>query len=38
MDDETKKKKLMIRLLTARLDKLVAKKDDMCVRVLFLSA
>ncbi|KAH9958985.1 Bromodomain-containing protein [Russula dissimulans] len=28
MDDEAKKKKIMIRLLTARLDKLVAKKDD----------
>lgn len=27
-DDEPKKKKVMARLLTARLDKLVAKKDD----------
>ncbi|KAI9444525.1 Bromodomain-containing protein [Lactarius indigo] len=28
VDDEPKKKKFMARLLTARLDKLVAKKDD----------
>ena len=35
-DDEAKKKKVMSRLLTGRLDKLVAKKDDACVRSLFL--
>jgi hypothetical protein len=30
-DDDSKKKKVMNRLLTGRLDKLVAKKDDACV-------
>ena len=35
-DDDTKRKKVMIRLLTARLDKLVAKKNDACVPVLLL--
>jgi chromatin structure-remodeling complex subunit RSC4 len=35
-DDDTKRKKVMNRLLTARLDKLVAKKGDACVPVLFL--
>jgi hypothetical protein len=33
-DDDTKKKKIMTRLLTARLDKLVVKKDDACAQVL----
>jgi hypothetical protein len=31
---DTKKKKIMIRLLTIRLDKLVAQKDDACAQVL----
>ena len=31
IEEEPKKKKVMVRLLTARLDKLVAKKDDSCV-------
>ena len=35
-DDEAKKKKVMTRLLTGRLDKLVAKKDDACALPLFL--
>lgn len=35
-DDDPKRKKLMIRLLTARLDKLVAKKDDACALVFLL--
>jgi hypothetical protein len=35
-DDDPKKRKVMIRLLTARLDKLVAKKDDACALVLSL--
>ena len=35
-DDEAKKKRVMSRLLTSRLDKLVAKKDDACVQSLFL--
>ena len=30
-DDEAKRKRVMNRLLTGRLDKLVAKKDDSCV-------
>jgi chromatin structure-remodeling complex subunit RSC4 len=30
IDDETKRRKTMTRLLAARLDKLVAKKDDAC--------
>jgi hypothetical protein len=37
-DDEPKRKKVMIRLLTARLDKLVAKKDDACVQVPLFSS
>jgi hypothetical protein len=36
VEEEPKKKKFMTRLLTARLDKLVAKKDDACV-VAFLA-
>ncbi len=36
IDDEPKKKKVMSRLLTVKLDKLVAKKDDACV-VTFLA-
>ncbi len=35
-DDEAKKKRVMNRLLTGRLDKLVAKKDDVCVQSLLL--
>jgi len=35
-DDDAKRKKVMNRLLTARLDKLVAKKGDACVPVLLL--
>jgi hypothetical protein len=31
IDDEAKRKKVMNRLLTTRLDKLVTKKDDACV-------
>ena len=34
-DDEAKKKRVMSRLLTGRLDKLVAKKDDSCAQSLF---
>lgn len=30
IDDETRRKKTMIKLLTVKLDKLVAKKDDAC--------
>jgi hypothetical protein len=37
-DDETKRKKVMNRLLTGKLDKLVAKKDDACVQSLLLSS
>jgi len=33
-DDEAKRKRVMNRLLTGRLDKLVAKKDDACVQSL----
>ncbi|KAF8257457.1 Bromodomain-containing protein [Lactarius quietus] len=36
LEEEPKKKKTMARLLTTRLDKLVAKKDDACV-VAFLA-
>ena len=36
IEEEPKKKKIMTRLLTVRLDKLVAKKDDACV-VAFLA-
>jgi hypothetical protein len=36
-DDDAKRKKVMNRLLTVRLDKLVAKKGDACVPVLLLS-
>ena len=36
-ENDTKRKKVMNRLLTARLVKLVAKKDDACVPVLLLS-
>jgi len=35
-DGDPKRKKVMIRLLTARLDKLVTKKDDACALVLLL--
>jgi hypothetical protein len=31
LEEEPKKKKTLARLLTVRLDKLVAKKDDACV-------
>lgn len=34
-DDDAKKKRVMSRLLTARLDKLVAKKDDSYAQSLF---
>lgn len=37
-DDETKRKRVMSRLLTGRLDKLVAKKDDACVRSFLFSS
>jgi hypothetical protein len=37
-DDDSKKKKVMNRLLTGRLDKLVAKKDDACVHPFLLSS
>ena len=37
-DDEAKKKRVMNRLLTGRLDKLVGKEDDACVRSLLLSS
>lgn len=37
-DDEAKKKKVMARLLTTRLDKLVAKKDDVCAQALLFSS
>jgi hypothetical protein len=33
IDDETKRRKAMTRLLTVRLDKLVAKKDDECAPI-----
>lgn len=35
-DDDPKRKKVMNRLLTAKLDKLVAKKDDACALVPLL--
>jgi hypothetical protein len=38
IDDETKRKKAMNRLLTVRLDKLVAKKDDACAPTFLPSA
>ena len=37
IDEEPKKKKFMTRLLTTRLDKLVAKKDDACVVAFLVS-
>ena len=37
IDDETKRRKAMTRLLTVRLDKLVAKKDDECAPIFFAS-
>jgi hypothetical protein len=36
--DEAKRKRVMNRLLTGRLDKLVDKKDDTCVQSLLLSS
>ncbi len=36
-DDEAKKKRVMSRLLTGRLDKLVAKKDDTCAQFSYFS-
>jgi hypothetical protein len=37
-DDEAKRKRVMSRLLTGRLDKLVAKKDDGYVHYFLLSS
>ncbi len=38
VDDDPKKRKVMSRLLSSRLDKLVAKKDDACVIMAFLAS
>jgi hypothetical protein len=37
-DDEAKRKRVMTRLLSGRLDKLVAKKDDACVHSFLFSS